>query len=62
MRVLNLKSKVRPKRYNSYKGQEGVWIAILLQQEFTASKPNQKWITHFTELNVNGRKVYLSPL
>jgi putative transposase len=62
MRVLNLKSKVRPKRYNSYKGQEGESVTNLLQRDFTASKPNQKWVTDVTEFNVKGQKVYLSPL
>jgi transposase len=62
MRVLNLKSKVRPKRYNSYKGQEGESVTNLLQRDFTASKPNQKWVTDVTEFNAKSLKVYLSPL
>jgi putative transposase len=62
MLELNLKSKVRPKRYNSYKGPEGKSVDNLLQRDFTASKPNQKWVTDVTEFNVKGQKVYLSPL
>jgi putative transposase len=62
MLELNLKSKVRPKRYNSYKGTEGKSVDNLLQRDFTADKPNQKWVTDVTEFNVKGQKVYLSPL
>jgi putative transposase len=62
MRGLNLKSKARPKRYNSYKDQEGESFTNLLQRDFTASKPNQKWVTDVTEFNAKGQKVYLSPL
>ena len=62
MLELDLKSKVRPKRYNSYKGPEGKSVSNLLQRDFTANKPNQKWVTDVTEFNVKGSKVYLSPL
>lgn len=62
MQELNLKSKVRPKRYSSYRGQEGESVDNLLQRNFTADKPNQKWVTDVTEFNIKGQKVYLSPL
>ena len=62
MQKLNLKSKVRPKRYNSYKGPEGESVKNLLKRDFTANKPNHKWVTDVTEFNVKGSKVYLSPL
>ena len=62
MLELNLKSKVRPKRYNSYKGSQGKSVSNLLERDFTANKPNQKWVTDVTEFNVKGTKVYLSPL
>jgi len=62
MLELNLKSKVRPKRYNSYKGPEGKSVSNLLQRDFVADKPNQKWVTDVTEFKVKGEKVYLSPV
>lgn len=62
MLELNLKSKVRPKRYNSYKGPEGKSVKNLLSRNFKADKPNQKWVTDVTEFNVKGQKVYLSPV
>jgi putative transposase len=59
---LNLKSKVRPKRYNSYRGDEGKTAPNVLERNFTADKPNHKWVTDVTEFNVKGQKVYLSPV
>ena len=34
----------------------------LLQQDFTAEKPNQKWVTDVTEFSLFGQKLYLSPI
>ena len=39
MRVLNLKSKVRPNRYNSYKGQEGESVTNLLKRDLRQVSP-----------------------
>ena len=62
MNELGLKSKVRPKRYKSYKGEVGRIADNTLNREFTAMKPNQKWVTDVTEFKVNEQKVYLSPI
>lgn len=59
---LGLKSKVRPKRYTSYKGDVGRIAPDLVQRKFTADKPNQKWVTDVTEFKVGEQKVYLSPV
>lgn len=59
---LNLKSKVRPKRYNSYRGDEGKTAPNVFERNFTSDKPNHKWVTDVTEFNVKGQKVYLSPI
>lgn len=59
---LDLKSKIRPKRYKSYKGSVGKIADNLLNREFSANKPNQKWVTDVTEFKVNNQKVYLSPV
>ena len=32
----------------------------VMQRNFLASAPNQKWVTDITEFNVNGHKLYLS--
>lgn len=57
-----LKSFVRPKRYRSYRGQIGKIAPNVLKRNFTAQKPNQKWVTDVTEFKVAGQKVYLSPI
>lgn len=62
MGELGLKSKVRLKRYKSYKGEVGKITADLIQRKFTAEKPNQKWVTDVTEFKVGDQKVYLSPV
>jgi putative transposase len=63
MRVLGLVCKVRrKKRYNSYKGEQGAVAANLLNREFDATAPNQKWVTDVTEFSVGDRKLYLSPV
>ncbi|WP_082122580.1 IS3 family transposase [Arsukibacterium sp. MJ3] len=59
---LGLKSKVRPKRYRSYKGEIGRIAPDLVQRKFTADRPNQKWVTDVTEFKVGEQKVYLSPV
>lgn len=62
MRVLGLKSLVRPKRYRAYKGDTGRVAPNVLQRQFKAPAPNQKWVTDVTEFNVAGEKLYLSPV
>ena len=62
MNELGLKSKVRPKRYKSYKGEVGKIAENMLNREFTAQKPNEKWVTDVTEFKVDNEKVYLSPM
>lgn len=62
MKLLGLKSKVRPKRYRSYRGEIGRIADNLLCRDFKADRPNEKWVTDVTEFNIKGQKVYLSPV
>lgn len=62
MQQLGLKSKVRIKRYRSYRGPVGKKAPNLLARDFHASRPNIKWVTDVTEFKVQGRKLYLSPV
>lgn len=63
MRSLRLVCKVRRrKRYASYQGEQGVLASNLLNREFDADAPNQKWVTDVTEFSVGDRKLYLSPV
>lgn len=61
MNSLGLKSLVRPKRYRSYQG-ELAPSPNLLDRQFSAARPNEKWVTDVTEFNVRGAKLYLSPV
>lgn len=62
MQVLGLKSVVRAKKYRSYRGQVGRVAPNLLDRQFEAAGPGQKWVTDVTEFNINGEKLYLSPV
>lgn len=62
MLQLGLKSLVRPKKYRSWRGTIGRIAPNLLNRQFEALRPNEKWVTDVTEFNVNGRKLYLSPV
>jgi transposase InsO family protein len=53
---------VRLKKYRSYKGETGKIAPNLLKRDFTAAKPNQKWVTDVTEFSLFGKKLYLSPI
>lgn len=59
---LKLKSTVRPKRYQSYKGDVGKAVPHLLRRNFSAQRPNEKRVTDVTEFNIKGQKIYLSPI
>ena len=62
MHMLNLKCLVRLKKYRSYKGEVGKIAPNLIQRDFHASAPNQKWTTDITEFHLFGKKLYLSPI
>ena len=60
---LGLKPLKRNKRkYSSYKGEVGKIADNLINRDFGADKPNQKWYTDVTEFNLRGEKLYLSPI
>lgn len=62
MLQLGLKSLVRPKKYRSYRGMLGRVAPNLLNRQFAAQRPNEKWVTDVTEFKVKGQKLYLSPV
>jgi transposase InsO family protein len=59
---LNIKCMVRIKKYRSYKGEVGKIAPNLIQRDFKADAPNQKWTTDVTEFSLFGTKLYLSPI
>ena len=62
MKQMGLTSKVRMKKYHSYKGEVGKIAPNLLERDCYAEKPNQKWVTDVTEFSLFGEKLYLSPI
>ncbi|MCO6176491.1 IS3 family transposase [Flavobacterium sp. NRK F10] len=62
MKSLGLKSVIRIKKYKSYKGEQGKIAPNILERNFKANAPNQKWATDITEFNVSGKKLYLSSI
>lgn len=63
MRTLALVCKVRRRRnYNSFHGEVGTIAENVLNRDFTATAPNQKWVTDVTEFRIADRKVYFSPV
>jgi putative transposase len=63
MRELGLICRVRRRRrYNSFKGEAGQIAPNLLDRDFDADEPNQKWVTDVTEFHIGQDKIYLSPV
>lgn len=62
MSRLHLKSIIRVKKYKSYKGEVGKATENILQRNFKAENPHEKWVTDVTEFKVAGNKLYLSPI
>ncbi len=62
MGQLGLKSLQRPKKYKSYQGEVGQVAPNILNRKFSASKPNEKWVTDVTEFKVGDEKLFLSPI
>ena len=62
MKELGLVCRVRMKKYRSYKGEVGKIAPNLLNRDFHADRPNQKWVTDVTEFSLFGEKLCLSPV
>jgi len=62
MRELGLICRVRMKKYRSYRGEIGKVAPNLLNRDFKAGRPNEKWVTDVTEFSLFGEKLYLSPI
>lgn len=62
MKQLSLKCQVRIKKYRSYRGEIGNVAPNLINRDFHATAPHQKWTTDITEFSLFGTKLYLSPV
>ena len=52
----------RRQKYNSYKGEITPAVENVIDRDFHATKPNQKWLTDITEFSIKAGKIYLSPI
>ncbi len=62
MKKLGLKCVIKIKRYHSYRGEVGKVAQNLIQRDFQADCPDQKWTTDVTQFEIAGTKLYLSPV
>ena len=61
MQKMGLRALIRAKKRSLHvSGLSDVQVPNILQRNFRATAPNQKWATDVTEFNVNGQKLYLS--
>lgn len=61
MQKMGLRALIRAKkRSRQVTGMSDVHVPNVLQRDFCATAPNQKWVTDVTEFNVSGQKLYLS--
>lgn len=52
----------KKRKYNSYKGELSPAVKNVIARDFSASRPNQKWLTDITEFHIPAGKIYLSPI
>lgn len=58
---MGLKAKrKKAAKYKTYKGNIGKVALNIINRDFHADKPNQKWTTDVTEVKIHDRKTYLS--
>ena len=62
MKQMGLYCHVKMYKYKSYKGEVGRIAPDLLERDFEASNPNEKWVSDVTEFKLFGTKLYLSPI
>jgi putative transposase len=62
MHELQLKGKRKKQHFHSYKGEVGKIAPNLLDRNFVADRPNQKWTTDITQVSIHDKKLYLSPI
>lgn len=60
MKELGLQARIRKKRKYFGRKEPAVMSDNQLNRDFTASHPNEKWVTDITYLSFNGHRLYLS--
>ena len=62
LRAAGCVSKVRQKRFNSFRGVQGKLAENLVKRDFSRAQPNRLWLTDITQFQVNGQNLYLSAI
>lgn len=62
MQKYNIQCRVKPKRTSYTAGESKCIVANLLERNFSAEKPNQKWVTDITYLPYGEKMLYLSTI
>jgi len=62
MHKMSLKGRRPKEKYHSYKGTVGKIADNLINRDFSATAPLQKWTTDVTQFNLPWGKCYLSPI
>ena len=52
----------KKRKYNAYQGEITAAVKNMINRDFHAEAPNQKWLTDITEFSIPAGKVYLSPI
>jgi putative transposase len=60
MQKFKLQCRVKPKRKKKTAGESNITVPNLLNQDFKATKPNEKWVTDITYLPFGRSMMYLS--
>lgn len=55
-------ARPRRRRFGSYLGEISPAPENLINRDFRAKTPNEKWLTEITEFQISAGKVYLSPI
>ena len=62
MGQMGLKARRKKQRYHSYKGELGKVAPNVINRNFKADRPDQKWTTDVTQVKIKDKKTYLSPV
>lgn len=62
MNKMHLKGINPREKYHSYKGEVGKTAPNIIERNFEATEPNQKWTTDVSQFNFSWGKCYLSPI
>lgn len=62
MSQMGLQAKRKKRHYHSYKGEIGRIAPNVIDRNFIADRPNQKWTTDVSQVCIKDEKLYISPI